>query len=65
MSTTDGYVRIWNASSLSRVDNIFIGNAAWAFDWFTDTEIVFATTDGELHIAAYSNVPAARSPCKT
>jgi len=42
MSTTDGYLGIWDGLFLTPVNEIFVASAGWAFDWLNDTEIIFA-----------------------
>jgi WD40 repeat protein len=49
ISTTDGYIRMLD-SSLNLVDEIFVDNAGWAFDWLTHSEIIFAPNSGGLTI---------------
>lgn len=56
VSTTDGFIRIWS-SSLNFVDEIFADAGGWAFDWLTDTEIVFAANGGYLQIVPVVSAP--------
>lgn len=55
LSTTDGYVRIWDAS-LQFVDEVFIGNAGLAFDWIADDKIVYVTNDMTLNTVEIADI---------
>jgi WD40 repeat protein len=58
LSTSDGYVRIWDAATLQLIDEVYIGNSVRAFDWLNESELVYALDDGALNVVTVENTTA-------
>ena len=55
IGSQDGYIRVWEVTTLALIDELFISTGIYAFDWLSDNEIVFVDDDSELSIIQIQN----------
>lgn len=55
IGSQDGYIRVWEVTSLTLTNELYVNTGIYAFDWLSENEIVFVDNDSELTIIQIQN----------